>query len=84
MRQKQSFSRFVFDIKCTLKVLDYDAGIWDCCALAVSSAITNFRRRDVTYNPTTKKLILASFFNHSIFYDEHHKLSIRRTDPQFH
>lgn len=59
--------RFVFDIKCTLKVLDYDGGLWDCCTLAVSTAITQFRRNDISYNAVTKKLICVSILIFVVF-----------------
>uniref|UniRef100_A0A914L3W7 Exoribonuclease phosphorolytic domain-containing protein n=1 Tax=Meloidogyne incognita TaxID=6306 RepID=A0A914L3W7_MELIC len=52
--------RYVFDIKCEIKILDYDGGLWDASVLAVSCAITHFKRSDVSYNSMTKKLIVHS------------------------
>ncbi|CAK5099717.1 unnamed protein product [Meloidogyne enterolobii] len=53
-------NKYVFDIKCEIKILDYDGGLWDASVLAVSCAITHFKRSDVSYNSITKKLIVHS------------------------
>uniref|UniRef100_A0A915CN18 Exoribonuclease phosphorolytic domain-containing protein n=1 Tax=Ditylenchus dipsaci TaxID=166011 RepID=A0A915CN18_9BILA len=53
-------NQYVFDLKCSLKVLGYDGGLFDCSVLAVTSALIGFRRNDVTYDGLTKRLIQHS------------------------
>jgi len=53
-------NQFVYDIKCQLKVLDYDGGLFDCSTLAVTTALMGFKRNDVTYDGIAKKLISHS------------------------
>uniref|UniRef100_A0A914GWZ8 Exosome complex component RRP45 n=1 Tax=Globodera rostochiensis TaxID=31243 RepID=A0A914GWZ8_GLORO len=59
-------NKYVFDIKCTIKVLDYDGGLFDICTLAVSTALMGFRRNDVTFNAVTKKLISHSSYDKAL------------------
>lgn len=57
-----SVNQYVFDIKCILRVLDYDGGIFDCATLAVTTALMGFKRNDVTYDGITKKLITVIIY----------------------
>ncbi|KAL3097213.1 hypothetical protein niasHT_030208 [Heterodera trifolii] len=58
--------KYVFDIRCTIKVLDYDGGLFDACTLAVSTALMGFKRNDVTYNAVTKKLKSHSAYDKAL------------------
>jgi len=53
-------NQYVYDLKCTLKVLDYDGGLFDCATLAVTTALIGFKRNDATYNGITKQLVVHS------------------------
>jgi len=50
--------RYVVDLKCSLKVLDHDGGLLDCCSLAVTATLAGFRRNDVTYDAINKRIVV--------------------------
>jgi len=55
-------NRYVLELKCHIRVLDYDGALWDCCTLAVTTALVGFRRNDITFCRSTQQLLFYSEF----------------------
>jgi exosome complex component RRP45 len=51
---------FVFDLRVTLRVLEYSGGLYDCASLAVTATLMGFKRKDATYKWLEKKLLVHS------------------------